>query len=297
MISQVWKWPHITKGVLTWLPPLDAWRRTHISTGGTDNARYCYSVWLRHLVTLEGCGFCINGARVAELGPGDSVGTGLAALLTGAGHYTGLDLMPSTRKANLNEIFEELVRLFKNKEAIPGDNEFPRIRPRLRSYEFPEHMIDWQGINDRVERLRADIKDGIQNSHILTYKAPWISISDIPRYSCDLIFSQAVLEYATPLADLYRATYLWLKPGQYASHVFDLSAHYLSPYWNGHWAYYDIEWRLAQGRRETFLNREPLSKHIACAQEFGLRRNAPAFWWAAAERPRNDHRVEQPTRL
>jgi len=102
------------------------------------------------------------------------------------------------------------------------------------------------------------------------YKAPWTSISDIPPCSCDLIFSQAVLEYAMPLADLYRATSVWLKPGRYASHVFDLSAHYLSPYWNGHWAYYDFEWRLAQGRRETFLNREPLSKHIACAQECGF---------------------------
>ena len=260
----------MVKGMLTWIPPLDSWRRRHTSTGGTDNARYCYSVWLRHLVMLERCGFKIKGACVGELGPGDSIGTGLAALLSGADQYVGLDLLPLSEKANLLEIFEKLVDLFSSREPIPSETEFPRLRPRLESYRFPDYAVDCIGFKEKVERIRGDIKNGIRNSQIIQYKAPWTSIPDIPANSCDLIFSQAVLEYVFPVSEVYRAMSAWLKPGRYASHVIDLSAHYLSPYWNGHWAYSEVEWWLARGRREAFLNREPLNTYIACAREFGF---------------------------
>jgi hypothetical protein len=97
-----------------------------------------------------------------------------------------------------------------------------------------------------------------------------VSAAEIEPNSLDLIFSQAVLEYAAPLDEVYGAMLTWLKPGGCASHVIDLSAHYLSPYWNGHWAYTKTEWRLAHGRRETFLNRRPLSVHVDCARKLGF---------------------------
>ena len=47
------------------------------STGGTDSARYCYSVWLRHLVLGTRSAAVKSIPRVvAELGPGDSIGIG-----------------------------------------------------------------------------------------------------------------------------------------------------------------------------------------------------------------------------
>src|SRR6185312_8607882 len=111
-----WKWPHIAKGGLTWIPLVNNWRRRRASTGGTDNPRYCYSVWLRHLTTLQSCGFQVKGARVGELGPGDSIGIGLAALLSGAEYYIGLDMLPLSLKAHLEAIFDELARLYSRKE-------------------------------------------------------------------------------------------------------------------------------------------------------------------------------------
>lgn len=63
---------------------------------------------------------------------------------------------------------------------------------------------------------------------------------------------------------------VWLRPGGYCSHVIDLSAHYLSPFWNGHWAYSDWQWKLVRGRREFLLNREPLRAHLAYAVEAGF---------------------------
>ena len=267
---QGWKILPVLKGILTWIPLLNAWRLHHTSTGGTNSSRYCYSVWLRHLVTLQRCGFQIKGARVGELGPGDSIGTGLAALLSGADHYTGLDLLPLSAASNVEGIFDELVQLYTRKEPIPDNSEFPRIRPQLESYEFPDYAVDWAGFSQRVESIRSEINKGLDHGRMIRYQAPWSSTAEVAPNSLNLIFSQAVLEYVLPMDEVYRAMSAWLKPGYYASHVIDLSAHGLSPFWNGHWAYSDREWRLARGQRETFLNREPLNGHLASAKKCGF---------------------------
>ena len=49
--------------------------------GGAVSARYCYSVWLRHVVLLAQNGLWKYPKSVAELGPGDSLGVGFCALL------------------------------------------------------------------------------------------------------------------------------------------------------------------------------------------------------------------------
>jgi hypothetical protein len=267
---QAWKAPWIIKGVLTWIPVLNRWRLRHASTGGSDSARYCYSVWLRHLVTLNCYGFRIKEAQVGELGPGDSIGVGLAALLSGAQKYIGLDVFPFSAKGDLQRIFYELVQMYSQREPIPDHNEFPRIRPTLDSYQFPNDVVDWTLFTQKVERIRYDLDPGVNESQFVSYRAPWTSIAEITPKSLDLIFSQAVLEYVSSLEETYRAMSIWLKPGGYASHVIDFSAHYLSPSWNGHWAYSDWAWRLARGRREFFLNREPLSAHLVYAKKFGF---------------------------
>ena len=123
-VIQGWKVSPIIKGMLTNVPVFNAWRKSRASTGGTDTARYCYSVWLRHLVTLNMYGFRITGARVGELGPGDSIGIGLAALLSGAAQYVGLDIVPFSAKANLERIFDELVQLYSRREPIPDNDDF-----------------------------------------------------------------------------------------------------------------------------------------------------------------------------
>src|SRR5687767_8607400 len=149
MKLQSWKVPPITKGMLTYVPLLNAWRKHHATSGGTDSSRYCYSVWLRHLARLYRYGFKITGARVGELGPGDSIGIGLAALISGATRYVGLDIVPFSAKTDLETIFKELVQLYSRREPIPDNNEFPRVRPRLESYEFPSYLIDWENFADR----------------------------------------------------------------------------------------------------------------------------------------------------
>ena len=258
------------KGALTWVPVFNAWRVRRASTGGTDSPRYCYSAWLRHLLTLNRHGFRIKGSRIGELGPGDSIGIGLAALLSGADQYVGLDIVPFSAQTNLETIFDELVCLYSRRESIPANEEFPRLRPRLDSYEFPNHLIDVTDCAARAKQIRDELRAVLNGSRVIKYQAPWTSPSDIAPTSLDLIFSQAVLEHVDNLEGTYQAMFAWLKPGGYASHVIDFSAHHLSPFWNGHWAYSDLQWKLVRGRREFLLNRKPLSTHLTCAKNAGF---------------------------
>jgi SAM-dependent methyltransferase len=269
-VIHAWKVTNLLKGALTWVPAINNWRRRRASTLGSDSSRYCYSAWMRHLVTLDRYGFTIKGAKIGELGPGDSIGMGLASLLSGASQYVGLDIFPFSAKANLKTIFEELVQLYATKESIPDQNEFPLIRPRLNSYEFPEHLIETESLRSKILAIGGEINKNISHGTLVTYQAPWNSRNATVENSLDLVFSQAVLEHVDNLIETYRAMFAWLKPGGYASHVIDFRSHQLSPFWNGHWAYSDWEWWVVRGRREFLLNRQPLSMHLDCAKKTGF---------------------------
>ena len=113
----------------------------HRDTGGTDFARYCYSVWLRHLTIAYENGLSTHPRIIAELGPGYSVGIGLAGLISGANKYYSFGVVKySIINKNL-KIFDEIAELFSKREDIPCEDEFPRVKPNLKSYIFPDHIF------------------------------------------------------------------------------------------------------------------------------------------------------------
>ena len=69
----------------------------------TESSRYCYSVWLRHLVMAYENKLTQGlPGIVAELGPGRSLGTLLAALISGAHTCYAFDVVQYfDRKRNL----------------------------------------------------------------------------------------------------------------------------------------------------------------------------------------------------
>jgi len=257
-LIQWWKTPHIVKGCLSYVPVLQKWRTRRALSGGTNQGQYCYKVWLNHLSSLADAGFDVRGAHMVELGPGDSIGTGLAGLLSGADAYRGLDAIPYSANVDLPAMLSELVQMFSSRTPIrPGS-------------DFPDAAVDWVTFPRKVEQLRVDAQSRMTGSRHFSYKAPWRS-SDVEPESVDLVFSDGVLHHMDDLPFLYRTTFSWLKSGGYCSHAIPFSAAYLSPFWNGHWAYADWQWRLVRGRRPfPPTNREPVSAHLRCAQDAGF---------------------------
>lgn len=263
----------VVRGLLTYVPAVE--KRFTKSTRGTNTAPYCYSVWLRHLVMAHECrlvdaGDPVPGA-VAELGPGDSIGIGLAALLTGATRYVALDLVRYANPERNLAVFDELVDLLRTRAPIP---EFPHVKPYLASYAFPNTVLSDAHLsralaNDRVAALRRALE---RNSHdgAVSYRAPWFDASVVERASIDMLFSQAVLEHVDDLDVTYDAMATWLKPGGFASHEIAFTAHHLTPEWNGHWTISDPVWKLIRGKRPYLLNRQPASVHSTHLTRSGL---------------------------
>jgi len=112
----------ILKGIKTNFPGIYSVK----GAGGTISARYCHSMWTRHLSIAHEYGLTTHPNVIAENGPGDSIGIGLAGSLSGSKKYCALDVVEhKTSKKNV-EIFDELITLFINRENIPNKNEFPK---------------------------------------------------------------------------------------------------------------------------------------------------------------------------
>ncbi len=249
-------------------------------TGGTCSARYCYGVWLRHLSIL----FQFGNVRgypntVAELGPGDSIGSGLAGLLGGAQNYFAFDVVKFTSQEQNIKIFNELIPLFKNRENIPDNKEFPNVYPRLATYKFPyasitERQLKKSLTEARIRRIRdnlTDISTSVNEDYAINFICPWFRPDIIRKESVDMIYSQAVLEHVDDLEFTYRTLYYWLKKGGSMSHQIDFTSHKITAVWNGHLSYSDFTWRLIRGQRPYLLNRQLLSTHIGLLKNTGFR--------------------------
>jgi hypothetical protein len=249
-------------------------------TGGTISARYCYSVWLRHLVQAAAAGVTTDPRVVAELGPGDSLGIGLAALLTGADRYHALDVVEHASSGVNERVLEELILLLHARPPIPGPEEFPAVLPLLESYEFPRQILsaDRLARSLRPERIAA-IRAALASLHgpdrgtapiQIRYSVPWYDPRVIQDASIEMLYSQATLEHVEDLERTYQAMARWVIPGGVITHQVDFKSHGMTSAWNGHWEYPESIWRIVKGRRSFLLNRRPWSAHLASLEANGF---------------------------
>lgn len=260
-------------GMATFIPGVPKSRDK--GTGGTDSARYCYSVWLRHLSKCRDQGLWKFPQIVAELGPGDSLGLGFAALLTGADQYYAFDVVEFAGNDKNLEIFDELLDLFQQRADIPDDVEFPNVYPSLECYDFPGDILSEDHLSralskQRIERLRQSVVNAKAPNSVIKYIVPWMGPNTLKRASVDMIFSQAVLEHVDQLEATYQAMRDWLKPTGFMSHQIDFRCHGSAEEWNGHWTYSDLRWKLIQGRRPYLINRQPYSVHLGLLKKTGF---------------------------
>lgn len=268
------KYTQMAKGIVSWLPMVQ--NVFSKKTGGTSSAQYCYSVWLRHLICLRDQDVWNDPKVVAELGPGDSIGIGLAALLSGVSQYYAFDLIHFASNRNNLKIFDELVALFKQRADVPGEDVFPKMKPYLDCYKFPSDILTKERLArtlapERIEYLRSFITRTEDKGSPIQYMAPWTTSEVVEESSVDLIYSQAVLEHVEPLEEAYRVMRSWLKPTGLMSHQIDFKCHGVANEWNGHWAYSDWEWKMIRGRRPFLINRQPLSGHLKAMENAGFK--------------------------
>lgn len=262
-------------GLLTFIPGIYKWRSKRLGSGGTYSARYCYSVWMRHIVMLYSNGKIDHPHTIAELGPGDSIGVGLVALLFGVDRYYAFDVVEFSNIDNNLEIFDEIVALTQKRSSIPDEDEFPRVQPYLDNYDFPDEIysdgyLEMVLSEKRIELIRKSICNPKHKDSMIIYKAPWFHRNVCMYGEIDLIYSQAVLEHIDNLNDTYDSMYLWLKKDGLMSHSIDFKSHGYAETWDGHWKISNIRWRLLRGNRSYLLNREPYSKHIQLMKKYGF---------------------------
>jgi SAM-dependent methyltransferase len=259
------------------LPPVQrVFKRHSIGTHGTNEARYCYSVWLRHLSCAAANGLNTDPKSVAELGPGDSIGIGIASVLTGVERYFAFDVVAHANTPRNLQIFDGLVELFRARADIPDSAEYPRVGPALDDYRYPIDLLSNERMQaaldpKRLARIRESIQHTDSRESMIQYRAPWSTSAALERGTLDLVFSQATLEHVDGLPDVYRAMYAWLKPGGYMSHQIDFKCHNSAREWNGHWTYSDLMWKLVRGKDVWLINRLPYSAHVRLMKSSGFK--------------------------
>jgi SAM-dependent methyltransferase len=296
------------KAVIKSVPGIERVVNLHKTGGGaTLDARYCYSVWLRHLILAHESGWTAIPGTVAELGPGDSLGVGIAALICGAEQYFAFDAV-RYRAADVNlKVLDDLVRLFRERVSPPDERDFPQLKPHLVRYGFPGHILTPSRLEkmlseDRLRKIRnaiAAVGSGQPHASeaMITYVAPWNSASAIRSDSVDMILSQAVLMHVDDLQSAYETMFKWLKPGGLMSHQIDFKSMGTAKTPFGHWEYSDLEWKILRGRRSYLINREPYSTHIRLldACNFRIVREIKAHEETPADRIRLARRFQNLT--
>ena len=265
----------VVKGLATFVPGAYRVFGRH-RTGGTDTAAYCYEVWLKHLTFLWENGLRSMPQTLAELGPGDSLGVGLAALLSGVSNYYALDILRFSNPERNLKVFEELVSFFRSRAARPTKG-WPDYDVYLDVGLFPHRILSDEILErslqeERLHSIRAAITNPVSDSREVSikYMVPWLEEGIIEKGSVDVILSHSVLEHVANLETSYHALYSWLRSGGMMSHQIDFGAHGVTSTWNGYWSCSPTQWKIIVGRRPFLINRHPCSVHAQLMEMQGF---------------------------
>ena len=250
------------KGALSF--PFERFRSTYGNPAlSTSDAEHCYSIFLRHLsyVAADAMPAC-----VAELGPGSSIGVGLAALIAGAERYVALDSHWHMDTDRTLRIFARLVELFQARRPVPQEGNHAGTFPPALDDAFPA------GLQPRLDdawlaELEHDIRHGGERIRIAV---PWTTSRDIAPDSVDWLLSHSCLEHIDGVPEALRACWGWLRPGARMTHEIDHRSHNLTAHWDGHWGLNEAAWYVLRGRRHYLINRLPHSYYVAQLRSLGF---------------------------
>ena len=253
---------------------LDAHRSGYWS--GKVDSSYPYGVWLKHLVLLAAHGMPAPPKSVAEFGPGDSLGVGLSALLSGATRYCGLDAADFALHERDLQILDHLAERFAAHEPRPVKG-WPDFDEHLDSSLFPHHILHDSVLRealrpDRVATLKAAL---VRLAHATSDSpirliAPWNDKAPEFEPEYEMLLSHSVLQYVSDLGFFFDSCVRLLLPGGWMSHQIDFSSMGLSRDWNGHLAYPAPVWRFMVGSFPFAPKRKLLSEYMQELKRAGL---------------------------
>ncbi|MBE0565785.1 MAG: hypothetical protein IH621_07520 [Krumholzibacteria bacterium] len=271
----------LAKGLATRLPGGDRLAAGTVKVRRPSAAK-SYAIWLKHLGLAVRHGMEGPPASLVEIGPGGDLGVGLAALLSGADHYRGLDVVPSADLAATRELVGALAALFAARapRARPG---WPETEHLGDTGAFPRHILDDARLARALDpqRLAAlarlvggeggedDEGDEDGGGRTFAYVAPWDGRGIAPAGTVGMVVSHAVMQHVDDPRAAYRAVAAALAPGGYATHQIDFCSMNLTRHWNGHWGCPDGLWAVVRGRRPYLINRLPLSGHLDLIRDAG----------------------------
>lgn len=278
--EKIKKLKFIAQGLVTYLPFKVEFLPSHTKqfvssrvreiTDYADIAGSCYTSWFRFLVSMGK----LAPLRVAEIGPGDSLGVGIAAFLSGANTYYPIDRFKRDSNYDNLRLLDELLKRFNTRASIPDDAAYPRAYPRLQSYEFPGALMPnleknlaperIQKIREAITQIQAGNTIGRCDEVLIQY------LQDNEEPPVDCVVSAATMEHVEDPGAVYRRTWNMLVPGGTFAHNAGLDCHSTAPLWNAQYTYSDFVWRLIRGRTMYLINRWPNSWHLESLKQLGF---------------------------
>jgi SAM-dependent methyltransferase len=255
-------------GPLT-LVPGATWLSDRLGVPGPSTANYAYHVWLRHIIGAARAGLPTRYETVAEMGPGRSLGTGIAALLCGTNRFFAWDIVTYSPIAVSLTMLDDLSTLFRSRaEAPEGDFSPAMFERRFPGEILPDSDLETWLAPDRLSAIRAALEapgrscDGIRVEYGSSLEG-----LEVPA---NLVLSQAVMEHVDDFEAAYDRMFKALAPDGVTSHQIDFKSHGFARAWNGHWTMSDRQWRVIRGRRTYAINRAPLHEHTAAIAAAGF---------------------------
>ncbi|MEZ4792425.1 MAG: methyltransferase domain-containing protein [Gelidibacter sp.] len=239
-----------------------------------SNSDYCYGVWMKHLKHWLTQNDQVPNT-VLEIGCGNSLGVGLAALISGSSKFYALERTQFWNNSTNLRVFDELVELFKLRKTSPDVYHCDNPTDEKKTNSFPSDVLNESHLkqclsNERLQKIRKELErpDNPNNTFIISI-IPWYNENQVESNSVDLICSHTVLQHVMDLDLAYISMQRWLKKGGYLSHTIDFKSMNTSSQWNGHWDYNEKEWRTVTGGVDL-INREPVSKHYTLLEQYGF---------------------------
>jgi hypothetical protein len=269
------QWAPVLKGLATYIPGLYT-VMSRRKTSSSGDAAYYYDLWIKHLTLLWASGMRAMPKSVAEFGPGQSLGLGIAALLSGVAHYYALDVVLYESPDKSLAMLDAMVAMFHRRAGLSRIHT-PSFDQHLDANRFPSHILTDERLAEslapeRIALIRAALMQRIDKDSDVSvqYIAPWNDNKAVTHNSIDVIVSHTVMEYVSDLEDMYHTCAQWLCDDGWMSHQIDLTSHDITQAWNGNWAYSNSLWKMAAGKRPYFLNRQPCSQHINAINQTGF---------------------------